>query len=81
MSGQAVALAGYWFDLWDHPENEGCKIMRGVTVEEDGRFAAEGCTSTSATLDPEAGADPGALSRGLKPAQVLMLYFVKFASI
>lgn len=27
---QAVCLAGYWLDLWDHPKDKGCKVLKGV---------------------------------------------------
>lgn len=27
---QAVLLTGHWLDLWDHPEHQTCKILKGV---------------------------------------------------
>lgn len=32
---QAVGLAGHWLDLWKHPEDEGCKILKGVRIAEE----------------------------------------------
>ena len=67
-------MTGYWLDLWDHPEHETCKVLKGIAELDDseqqqqqqqpGPPAIPATTiATAANVDAEA-------SKGLKPAKV-----------
>ncbi|CAN0528702.1 unnamed protein product, partial [Ectocarpus sp. 12 AP-2014] len=74
LSGEAVALTGYWLDLWDHPEHETCKILKGVEEFGDGKQQQQqhlesGPLETPASTSAAEGAKPPGVLQGLNPAK------------
>ncbi|CAM9786487.1 unnamed protein product, partial [Ectocarpus sp. 6 AP-2014] len=79
LSGEAVALTGYWLDLWDHPEHETCKILKGIKEFGDGKQQQQqqqqpesGPPETQASTSAAEGAKPPGVLQGLNPAKATM---------
>lgn len=68
---QAAALAGHWLDLYDHPEDEGCRILKGVKEPHDGPPGAPVYTSTP-TITEAQDEDTLEAVQGLTPAKVTL---------
>lgn len=78
-----MALTGYWLDLWDHPEHETCKILKGIKEFDDGKQQPQQQQrqqkqqpesvppETQASTSAAEGVTPPEALQGLNPAKVI----------
>lgn len=67
---QAVCLAGHWLDLWNHAEDEGCKILKGVKEAEPETPPQQASDNDAYPDVVDRGQDQLQAEEGLTPAKV-----------
>lgn len=69
-------MTGHWLDLWDHPEHETCKVLKGIKeLSEWQQEQQSGSPGLPATTDTTANVDAEG-SKGLTPAKVIQEFNV-----
>lgn len=63
-------LTGRWLDLWDHPEHDTCKILKGIREIDDG-MQLPGSPKLPSTEDTTAGTIEARDGNRLTPAKVV----------